>query len=62
MENTTSLIKLVVNKDGRDYGSVVLFECMDGYQLTMGHPAILCRSNATWSGPHETGDVLCSSK
>lgn len=48
-----SLNVTVVTGSGRDYGSVVSFQCMPGYHLTSGGPVITCLSNGTWSGPHQ---------
>ena len=39
----------ILNGDGRNYGTIVRFECDDGYVRT-GDPVLLCQSNGTWSG------------
>lgn len=38
----------LLNGGGRSYGTIIRFECENGYQR-IGHPVLICMSNGTWS-------------
>jgi len=47
----------LLNGGGRNYGTVINFECEPGYVMA-GIPTVLCQSNGTWSA----GVPQCSRK